>query len=60
MIQFIKDRLNETSTFLLVITGAATANALGWPWNAVAFGAHAVAAFLPDKKVVDDLLSKLK
>ena len=60
MIQFIKNRLNETSTFLLVITGAATANALGYPWNAIAFGTHVAVALLPDKKVVDDILSKLK
>ena len=60
MIQFIKNRLNETSTFLLVITGAATASALGYPWNAIAFGTHVAVALLPDKKVVDDILSKLK
>lgn len=60
MIKYLKDRLNETSTLLLVITGAATANALGYPWNAIAFSAHVFAAFLPDKKVVEDVLAKLR
>ncbi len=59
-IQFIKDRLNETSTYVMVAMGAASASALTSPWSFIVFGAHVIAAMLPDKKVVENVLDGLK
>lgn len=60
IIQYFKDRLNETSTYLMITMGGITASALSAPWSFVVFGVHVAAAFLADKKVTEDVLAKLK
>lgn len=49
--QYLKDRLNERSTYMLIAAGIAAASALPGPWSYVSFGVSLVAAFVPDGAV---------
>lgn len=51
MIQFIKSRLNERSTWLLIGTGIAAASALPAPWSYAAAVVGVIAALVPDGSV---------
>jgi hypothetical protein len=51
MIVYIRTRLNERSTWLLIGTGIAGAAALVSPWSYVAAVVGAIAAFVPDGPV---------
>jgi len=48
MIAFIKARLSERSTWLLIGTGVAAASALPAPWSYVSVGVAVIAALVPD------------
>jgi hypothetical protein len=48
MIAFIKARLSERSTWLLIGTSVAAASALVAPWSYVSMAVGAVAALIPD------------
>jgi hypothetical protein len=49
VIQFLKARLAERSTLLLIGSGITTAAMLSWPWSGVSAVIHTVAALVPDK-----------
>jgi hypothetical protein len=51
MIQFLKARLNERSTWLLIGTGIAAASALPAPWSYVSAAVGVIAALVPDGSV---------
>ena len=51
MIRFIRARLNERSTWLLIGTGVATAAALSPPWSYVSAIVGVIAALVPDGPV---------
>lgn len=51
MIQFIKSRLNERSTWLLIGTGIAAASALPAPWSYMSMAVGVIAALVPDGSV---------
>jgi hypothetical protein len=53
-IAFIRSRLNERSTWLLIGTGIAGAAALPWPWSAASCVVAVIAALLPDGPVVGE------
>jgi len=53
-IQYIKARLNERSTWMLISGGVATAAALSAPWSYVAAGIGVVAALVPDGSIKKD------
>jgi hypothetical protein len=50
-IAFIRSRLNERSTWLLIGTGIAGASALPWPWSLASCVVAVIAALLPDGPV---------
>lgn len=60
MIRYIKDRFNETSTYVILATGVISANPLSQPWSYIIFGLHVVAAFIADKDVTNDIIAKFK
>lgn len=47
-IEYIKRRLNERSTWLLIGAGIAGAAALVWPWSAIAAVVAVIGALVPD------------
>jgi hypothetical protein len=49
--QYIKNRLNERSTYMLIVAGITAASALPGPWAYVSFAVSLVAAFVPDGAV---------
>jgi hypothetical protein len=49
IIQFIKARLAERSTLLLIGSGITTAAMLEWPWSGLSLFIHTSAALVPDK-----------
>jgi len=51
MIAFIKARLSERSTWLLLGTSVAAASALIAPWSYVSMAVGAVAALIPDGSI---------
>jgi len=51
MIAFIKARLSERSTWLLIGTSVAAASALTIPWSYVSVVIGVVAAMIPDGKI---------
>lgn len=51
MIKYIRDRLNERSTWMLISGGIVTAAALEVPWSYMAAVAGIVAALVPDGSV---------
>jgi len=48
MIQFLKARLSERSTWLLIGAGVTTAAYLPAPWSYVSMAVGVVAALIPD------------
>ena len=51
MINFIRNRFNERSTWLLIGAGVAAASELREPWSVVSVVVAVVAAFIPDGPV---------
>lgn len=51
MISFVRSRLNERSTWLLVGAGVAAASELREPWSIVSVIVAVVAALIPDGQV---------
>ena len=49
--QYLKNRLNERSTYMLIAAGIAAASTLSGPWAYVSFAVSLVAAFVPDGSV---------
>lgn len=47
-VQYIKARLSERSTWLLIGSGIGTAALLPWPWSIVSALVHTAAALVPD------------
>ncbi len=47
-LQYIKARLSERSTLLLIGSGIGTASMLPWPWSVVSAVVHVAAALVPD------------
>jgi hypothetical protein len=47
-IAYLKARLDERSTWLLIGTGVTAAAALEWPWSLVSFVVAVIAALVPD------------
>lgn len=48
-IRYLKARLGERSTLLLIGSGIGTAAMLEWPWSLVSAVVHIAAALVPDK-----------
>ena len=48
VLRFLKARLGERSTWLLIGSGIGTAAMLPWPWSIVSFVVHIPAALVPD------------
>ena len=48
MIKYIRDRLNERSTWILISGGIVTAAALSEPWSYAAALVGVIAALVPD------------
>lgn len=51
MIQFLRTRLNERSTWLLIGTGLAAASALPAPWSYASAAVGVIAALVPDGNI---------
>jgi hypothetical protein len=51
MIQFLKARLSERSTWLLIGTSATAASALPAPWSYVSIVVGVIAALVPDGSI---------
>jgi hypothetical protein len=51
MLTFLRNRLNERSTWMLISAGIAAAAPLTAPWSYVAFGVGVIAALVPDGPV---------
>jgi len=51
MLSFIKARLSERSTWLLIGTSVAAASALIAPWSYVSMAVGAIAAMIPDGEI---------
>lgn len=51
MMNYVRDRLNERSTYMLIAAGIAGASALPAPWSYISFAVSLVAAFVPDGSV---------
>lgn len=49
ILRYLKARLGERSTWLLIGAGIAGAAALVWPWSLVAAIVAVIAALVPDK-----------
>lgn len=49
ILSYLKARLGERSTWLLIGAGIAGAAALVWPWSLVAAVVAVIAALVPDK-----------
>lgn len=52
MMRYIRARLNERSTWLLIATGVATAAALSEPWSYISAIVGVIAALVPDGEIV--------
>ena len=48
LLRYIKARLNERSTWLLIGSGIGTSAILEWPWSLVSALVHTIAALVPD------------
>jgi hypothetical protein len=47
-ISYLRKRLDERSTWLLIGAGVTAAAALKWPWDLVAFVVATIGALVPD------------
>lgn len=50
-LQYIKRRMSERSTWLLIGSGIGTAALLPWPWSIVSALVHTAAALVPDSQI---------
>jgi hypothetical protein len=50
-VSYIRARLNERSTWVMIGAGVAAAAALPWPWSLVSVIVGVIAALVPDGKV---------
>lgn len=48
ILRFLKARMSERSTWLLIGSGVGTAALLPWPWSLVSALVHTAAALVPD------------
>jgi hypothetical protein len=48
LIQYVKNTLNQRSTWLLIGSGVGTAAMLPMPWSIVSVVVHTMAALVPD------------
>lgn len=48
-VSYIRSRLDERSTWLLIGGSVAAAAGLAWPWNLVSVIVGVIAALVPDK-----------
>ena len=53
LLKWFRDRLDERSTWMLVLSGIATASALPRPWDIVSAIGHTIAAFVPDGSLTE-------
>jgi hypothetical protein len=51
VISYIRARLEERSTWLLIGASVTAAAALGWPWNLISFVVGVIGALTPDGSV---------
>ena len=51
LVRYIKARLNERSTWLLIGSGIGTSALLPWPWSLASALVHTAAALVPDEGV---------
>jgi len=51
MLDYLKARLDERSTWLLISGAIATASTLSWPWNLASALVGLIAALVPDGPV---------
>ena len=54
MIAYLRKRLNERSTWMLIGAGVAGAAALVWPWSLIAAGVAVIGALVPDGDVKNE------
>lgn len=52
MIAYLKARLEERSTWMLIGAGIAAASALPWPWSIASVVVASIAALVPDGTVL--------
>ena len=50
LLAYLRDRLDERSTWLLIGAGVTAAAALEWPWSLISFVVAVIGAFVPDGK----------
>lgn len=48
LLQYLKARLSERSTYMLIGAGIAAASALPWPWSVASVVVATIAALVPD------------
>ena len=51
LLAYIRDRLNERSTWMLFVAGISGASAIPYPWSIGFMLASFIAAFIPDGKM---------
>lgn len=51
---WLRDRLDERSTWMLILSGIGTASALPRPWDIVSAIGHTIAAFVPDGTLTEE------
>lgn len=54
MIKYLKSRLNERSTWLLISTSLAAASALPWPWSLFFIIVGVISALVPDANMDEE------
>lgn len=47
-VSYLRARLDERSTWLLIGAAVTAAAALSWPWNAISFAVGVIGALVPD------------
>ena len=52
--RYLKARLSERSTWMLIAAGVTGAAALVWPWSAIFCAVSVIAALIPDGSVKPD------
>lgn len=60
MFRFLRSRLNERSTWLLVGAAIPAAASLPWPWSLVSMLVATIAALVPDGSVKRDRPENLR
>jgi hypothetical protein len=50
-VSYLRQRLNERSTWMLIAASVGAAAALKWPWSAISFAVGVIGALTPDGSV---------